>query len=263
MFLINDNKIYIRFGLILSMFLLLPACSHNGYSNESVMSGASGDDIQTKDRFVNFNRDMYEFNVGVNKHLLKPVARAYKTVTPDIVDTSITNFFSNLGDISNTVNNIFQGKPGSALNDVERFIFNSTFGIAGLFDIATEMGLEKHHEDFGQTLAVWGVDSGPYIMLPILGPSTLRDATAKLSVDSLLNPVFYSEKALPLYFLEKLDKYGDLLSTEDAFKDFSDDQYIALKDAWLQRREYLIRDGKVDEKAHSDLIDELESLDDN
>jgi len=151
---------------------------------------------------------------------------------------------------------------GDAVKDTERFIFNSTFGLAGLFDIATEMGLKKHNEDFGQTLAKQGVGSGPYVMLPFFGPSTLRDATAKFSVDSILNPSIYSDEKYMLFMLKNLDKRADYLSEEEAFKDLSDDQYIALRDAWLQRREYLIKDGKVDKKEQSNLIDELEDLDD-
>lgn len=243
--------------------LLLVACSNASKTPESESTSTTTSAKQaTSDRFEKINRAIYKANVSLDKHLLKPVAKAYKKITPEPINTSITNFFLNLGDIGNATNNLLQFKVGDAVKDTERFIFNSTFGMAGVFDIATEMGLEKHHEDFGQTLAKWGVGSGPYVMLPFFGPSTLRDASAKFSVDFLLDPAIYHDERYALFTLKNLDKRADLLSEEEALKDLSDDQYIALRDAWLQRREYLISDGKVDKKEQSDLIDELEDLDD-
>jgi len=256
---IRRNKLLI--GVMLVQVLFLASCSNASKTTESGSSSSTNQ--ATSDRFEKFNRAVYKANVSFDKHLFKPMAKAYKAITPEPVDTSITNFFLNLGDISNATNNLLQFKAGDALRDTERFIFNSTFGLAGLFDIATEMGLKKHHEDFGQTLAKWGVGSGPYVMLPFYGPSTLRDASAKFSVDFLLDPTIYHDERYALFMLKNLDKRADLLSSEEAFKDLSDDQYIALRDAWLQRRDYLINDGKVDEKEQSDLIDELEDLDDD
>lgn len=215
----------------------------------------------TPDRFERLNRSVYKVNATLDRRLFKPVAIVYNKFTPQIIDTSITNVFANLDDVGNAINNLLQFKVGEALIDTERFIFNSTFGIAGIFDIATEMGLQKHEEDFGQTLAKWGVPSGPYVMLPLLGPSTIRDATAKLSVDILTKPTSYSEYSWPLLVVDKLDQRADLLSAEEVLKVFSDDQYSVLRGVWLQRREHLIQDGKVDEKAQSDMVDELEDLD--
>ena len=256
-FLQIKNRVFLPSLLLIS--LSLGACSQ---SSNALNQESSGSMPQTSDSMEQFNRDVFKFNVSVDKLLIKPIAKAYKKVTPEVVDTGVTNFFHNLGDVGNAVNNLLQLKIGDAVKDTERFVFNSSFGIGGLFDIATEMGLERHKEDFGQTLATWGVSSGSYVMLPVFGPSTLRDATAKFSIDTLLDPTNYSEKSLEFFVLENLDKRADLLSTEDAFKDFSDDQYVAVRDAWLQRREYLIKDGKVDEKKQTDLIDELEDLDD-
>ena len=251
--------------LFLMQISLLSACSNtiNSSTNSIRQDSTSSSPKVTIDKFEKFNRGIYKGNIALDRHIFKPVAKAYKAVTPEPIDTSISNFFENLGDIKNAANNLLQFKVGDALIDTERFIFNSTFGMAGLFDIATEMGLQKHDEDFGQTLAKWGVGSGPYIMLPLFGPSTLRDATAKFTLDSLMDPTRHSDEKYELFTLEKLDKRADLLSTEEAFKDLSDDKYIALRDAWLQRREYLIRDGKVDEKQQSDMIDVLEDLDDD
>lgn len=251
--------------LFLMQIILLSACSSTMKTSTNSIKQGSGSTSPkvTVDKFEKLNRGIYKGNMAFDKHLFKPIAKAYKAVTPEPIDISISNFFENLGDIKNAANNLLQFKVGDALTDTERFIFNSTFGMAGLFDIATEMGLQKHDEDFGQTLAKWGVGSGPYVMLPLFGPSTLRDATAKFTLDSLMDPTKYSDEELELFVLEKLDKRADLLSTEEAFKDVSDDKYIALRDAWLQRREYLIRDGKVDKKEQSDMIDELEDLDDD
>ena len=141
-----------------------------------------------------------------------------------------------------------------------RVVFNSSFGLGGFLDVASEMQLEKHHEDFGQTLAKWGVGSGPYVMLPLLGPSTLRDASARMSVDLLTNPMSYHSDNLAFFAVQQLDRRADLLSVEDSLNDLSTDTYAVIRDAWLQRRAYLIRDGKADKKQQSDLIDELESL---
>ena len=172
---------------------------------------------------------------------------------PELVDNNISKFFSNLGDVSNVINNTLQLKPREAMNDSARLLFNTSFGLAGFLDVvATEMGLEKHREDFGQTLAVWGVLSGS---------STLRDASARLSIDLLTDPVSYHDDALAITSLKYLDKRADLLSSEEAFKGIAIDRYNAIRDAWLQQRQSLIRDGKVDVKQQSDLIDELESLD--
>ncbi|MEE9325898.1 MAG: VacJ family lipoprotein [Cocleimonas sp.] len=253
--MISNNKN--TFWAIVLIAVFLTSCSQTG--SEAISSKEMSDQA-TKDTYVNINRRIYRFNAGLDHYLVKPVARSYQSVTPPFLNTSISNFFLNLGDIGNTFNNILQAKPLDAVNDAERFIFNSTFGLAGLLDVASAAGLEKHDEDFGQTLAAWGVGSGPYIMLPFLGPSTLRDATAKLSVDQLTNLANYSEKSIPFFLVEKLDLRAGLFSKEAAFKDISDDSYSAIRDAWLQRRDYLIRDGKVDEDTEMDLIDELESL---
>jgi len=274
----NSIKKKLLTGIILAQALTLVACSQSNVKansdaakastttstiSSSETTSATPTENKATDRFIKFNRAIYKANVAFDKHFFKPIAKAYKKITPEPIDTSISNFFLNLGDIGNATNNLLQLKVGDALKDTERFIFNSTFGLAGLLDIATEMGLEKHHEDFGQTLAVWGVDSGPYVMLPFFGPSTVRDAAAKFSVDFLLDPSIYHDERYALFALNSIDKRADLMNEEEALKDLSDDQYIALRDAWLQRRDYLIKDGKVDEKEKSDLIDELEDLDDD
>lgn len=245
-----------RLVIVLFVMLALSACSQSKGSQADGGSGGSHDILERH------NRDIFKFNTSLDKHVFKPIAVGYQKITPKVVDDSISNFFDNIGDVGNAVNNLLQFKPGEALIDVERIMFNTSIGLGGLFDVATKLGLEKHKEDFGQTLAVWGVGSGPYVMLPFLGPSTVRDATAKFSIDSLLDPAKYSKASIPLFVLDKVDKRADLISTEEAFEGFSNDQYIAIRDAWLQYREYLIKDGETNEEEQSDLIDALEDLDD-
>ncbi len=276
-----SSLVFLRTQLILLSLLLLVACSSVAHKTEDrsrsktdarVIRIAYHSENQTnasdkthavdkQDRWEGFNRGVFRINTGLDTFIVKPAAKAYQFITPDLVDTGVSNFFANLGDISNTFNNLLQLKPKAAFNDSMRFVFNSSFGLGGFLDVASEMQFEKHHEDFGQTLARWGVGSGPYVMLPLLGPSTVRDATARLSVDILTNPVSYHDEAIPLFALNQLDKRADLLSTEESFHGLSTDPYSAIRDVWLQRRAYLIRDGKTDEKEQSDMIDELESLD--
>lgn len=269
--------------LLLTFILFISACSNSSSANIENKSEIetntkvlrvsynkngldkeknANEQIHNQDRWESFNRRIFRLNKGLDTVLVKPAAKAYKFVTPEIIDKSVSNFFSNIGDVGNAFNNLLQFKPADAINDSARFLFNSTFGLAGFLDIASEMELEKHDEDFGQTLAKWGVGSGPYLMLPFLGPSTVRDAGARFSIDAVTDPVSYQDEAFALTALKILDIRADLLLQEEAFKGLADDEYSAVRDAWLQRREYLIRDGAIDEQGQSDLIDELESLDD-
>lgn len=269
--------------LLLTFILFISACSNSSSANIENKSKIetntkvlrvsynkngldkeknANEQIHNQDRWESFNRRIFRLNKGLDTVLVKPAAKAYKFVTPEIIDKSVSNFFSNIGDVGNAFNNLLQFKPADAINDSARFLFNSTFGLAGFLDIASEMELEKHDEDFGQTLAKWGVGSGPYLMLPFLGPSTVRDAGARFSIDAVTDPVSYQDEAFALTALKILDIRADLLLQEEAFKGLADDEYSAVRDAWLQRREYLIRDGAIDKQGQSDLIDELESLDD-
>ncbi len=240
-FYFNKNII-----VVISLSFFLTACSQ---SKNSVA-----------DPYENFNRKVFAFNEGLDHLALKPAAQAYKLVTPDFAEKGVKNVIGNLEDVGNAVNNLLQLKFSDAGNDIERVVFNSTLGFLGWIDIASAAGLEKHDEDFGQTLAKWGVESGPYLMLPFFGPSTVRDAAGKFSVDRFTDPLHYSEDSVQHALTEAIVKRADLLSEEQALSDFSNDKYSALRDVWLQRRDSLIRDGKIDEDADSDLIDELESL---
>lgn len=190
---LKNNKVTQKFFLSMLLLMSLTACSQNKTTQPGGLQTSDGAVKPVSSNSVNvdslesFNRSIYSFNVGLDKYFLKPIAKGYKAVTPEFVNTSVTNFFSNLGDVGNAVNNLLQFKVNDAINDTERFVFNSTFGFAGLLDVASAAGLEKHNEDFGQTLARWGVGSGPYIMLPFLGPSTIRDAGAQFTIDRLID----------------------------------------------------------------------------
>ncbi len=197
------------------------------------------------DPFESYNRAMFSFNDAVDRHVLKPVAAAYKDYVPSPVRTGVSNFFSNLGDILVVLNDLLQGKFSQARDDSLRFFVNTVFGLFGLFDVASHMELPKHHEDFGQTLAVWGVSDGPYLVLPFLGPSTIRD-TAGLLVDAQADPIYDirdSEARYATIGLKAVDTRADLLGASKVLDQAAFDRYAFLRDAYLQRRKHLIYDG--------------------
>jgi phospholipid-binding lipoprotein MlaA len=192
------------------------------------------------------NRAVYSFNDGFDRAIAKPVAQGYKAIIPELVRTGIGNFFSNLEDLWIAANNLLQGKVATAADDFGRFFLNSTFGFFGVFDIASDVGLEKHNEDFGQTLAYWGVGSGPYIVLPFLGPSTVRDALGRFIVDSQADFVIQTDNVPTrnsLFALRVVDTRADLLDASRVLEEAALDKYNFVRDAFLQRRRSLIFDG--------------------
>ncbi len=206
------------------------------------------------------NRVVFEFNDKVDTYALKPIAQGYNAVLPPAVRTGIRNFFANLRDPWIGVNNLLQGKVDWALNDAFRFIANTTFGIAGIFDIASDMGMEKHNEDFGQTLGRWGVASGPYLVLPILGPSTLRDGLG-LIADSYGYLPWHGPDWLDfnhevawrnsLFALDSVNARANLLDSSDLRDQAALDRYTFTRDAYLQRRRNLVYDGKPPPESSS------------
>jgi phospholipid-binding lipoprotein MlaA len=214
-----------------------------------------GSKPDSRDRFERANRSVYAFNTALDHAVLRPVARAYVKVTPRPARRCISNFLANIDYPITIINDALQGKVHDSLSDVARFGINTVVGVGGLFDPASHWGFEKHDEDFGQTLGKWGVHPGPYLMLPILGPSTVRDAPAKV-VDHYSTPVPYlvnSNVDLGLTVVRAVDKRAGLLDT-DAVIDSAYDPYAFVRNAWLQRREYQVRDGKVppDEELKDD-----------
>lgn len=190
------------------------------------------------------NRTLYSVNTGIDKVSLKPLAKGYEKVMPRPMRNGVSNFMDNLLTPASAFNNLLQGKPAYGVTELARFVFNSTLGIGGLFDVATAGGLEARPEDFGQTAAVWGVPDGPYVMLPLLGPKTLRDAVMT-PLDMLSNPLYHYEVTSvrdKLVVLRLIDLRYRLLAI-DKLLEGSKDKYITLRESYLQNREYEVYDG--------------------
>lgn len=207
-----------------------------------VLSGCASSN-NPKDPFEGFNRGVYKFNDTLDRAVLKPVAQGYNTLLPDPARKMVHNFFSNIDDIFVTGNDLLQLKFAQAASDFTRVWVNSTFGIFGLFNVAHK--LEKHNEDFGQTLGYWGVGSGPYLVLPLLGPSSVRDGTG-LAVDSYYG-VIENIEDIPirntLYVTNKIDQRAQLLDMEKILEDTVVDRYSFIRDGYLMRRQSLVYDG--------------------
>lgn len=189
-----------------------------------------------------YNHAMFSFNMTVDKAVVRPVAKGYVAVTPRPVRTSVSNFFSNLGDVPVTINALLQLKLGQAARDLTRFVFNSTFGVFGLFDVASGWGLPPHEEDIGMTLARWGVPEGPYVVLPFFGPSTLRNSLSPVVDGLYLNPLYYypdTTVSWSLTGLKVAEERAQLLPL-DSNLDQAYDPYTFLRDAYLQHRRYVL-----------------------
>ncbi len=207
------------------------------------------------DPLENFNRITFAFNESLDNRLAKPIAEIY-TSFPKPIKTTVSNFFDNLEEIDTTVNQILQGKFAYAANDLTRFLINSTIGLAGIFDVATKIGLPRHEEDFGQTLALWGVPSGPYIMLPVLGPSSARDAFSR-PVSSLLSITFHmteDDVNLTLKAVDALETRERLLEIESLI---SGDRYNFVKESYVQYIQYEVSDGVNVEDDFLDAMDDF------
>jgi len=246
------NKQWLGFVWVLAV-LPLSACA------STPKSAQDGEPIEPpKDPWEGFNRKMFAFNDTLDRFFLKPVAQGYRFVTPDPVETGVSNFFSNLGEVSNVVNNMLQWKWRKVGNSTGRLLLNTTVGFGGLFDVARYAGLPKQDpESFGQTLSYWGVSSGPYVILPFLGPSTMTDTVAS-PVDWYLDPFSYVDDNTVLYGTKALDILQSRAALLDAEKLISGDKYVFIREAYLQRREYLVQDGQVQD----DFGGELEDFDD-
>tara|TARA_B110000977_G_scaffold97784_1_gene128728 strand:+ start:691 stop:1392 length:702 start_codon:yes stop_codon:yes gene_type:complete len=227
------------------LVLLLLASSSFTFSEE----------IQKVDPLEDINRVFYELNFNIlDPVIIKPVAIIYDQATPKPVRQVLRNFFSNLDEVPSLVNNVLQGKFGQAANNAGRFLMNTAIGLGGFFDVAKKAGLQPgEDEDFGQTLAVWGVPAGPYLMLPFFGPSTFRDAPSNF-VDSLFDPFSYNNRLPVRVAIKGIDLIAlraDLLGIDDVI---SGDEYLFIRDVYLQNREYVISDGAIE--------DDFDDLDD-
>ena len=230
-----------RIGAALAVAAALAGC-------QTIREGRGGPG-QRLDPWENWNRKVFKFNEDVDHAVLIPVATAYTNVVPQPVRRSVSNFFNNFADAWSAINNMLQGKIALGFEDATRVGTNTLFGLFGILDVASEMGLEHHYEDFGQTLGRWGVGAGAYVVLPILGPSSVRDAIA-LPVDWQATPTaFFDERSakIGMTVLQILNTRSALLGATRVIDDISLDKYTFVRDAYLQRRRSLVFDGDVPE----------------
>jgi phospholipid-binding lipoprotein MlaA len=239
--------------------LVLGGCASNA------PGAADEDDRQTAvesrvDPWEPVNRHVFAFNRGVDRATLKPIATGYEKVIPSFIRSGVRNFMVNLRGPRNILNNFLQGKGSNGFSETGRLVVNSTIGLLGVVDVASRLGLEKHREDFGQTLAVWGVPDGPYVMVPFAGPQTLRDVFA-FPLDVLADPLWYYENdsvRYALYALRFIDLRARFLPQDDLL-DEAFDPYVRLREAYLQNRRFAVYDGNppVDDDFYDDLYDDL------
>ena len=203
------------------------------------------------------NRTFYSINDTLDKAILKPVAETYADVTPQTVRDSITNFFDNLSYLNVALNSFLQGKFDQGLADTIRFAYNSTFGVAGLFDIATPIGMPAHNEDFGQTLATWGIGEGTYLYLPLEGPDTAGNLP-NMATSLFLNPLTYVTGVVlfPLTALNIINKRANLLEATNIRDEAAVDPYTFTREGYMQQRQYLIHDGNLPIEGYDDIFDD-------
>ncbi len=226
------RKYLARLLLLAASAAVLAGCATSGGGNP-------------RDPWEGFNRGSFAFNDKLDQVILKPVAQGYVKVVPGFAREGVNNFYGNLEDIGTSLNNLLQGKVREGAGDAGRFVVNTVFGVFGLWDVATPLGLEKHYEDFGQTLGWWGVRPGPYLVIPLLGPSTLRDAPAKF-----VDPSWYYSSAIDnnsiywsFWTLDKVRTRANLFQAESVLDEAALDRYSFIRDAWLQRRRSMVYDG--------------------
>jgi phospholipid-binding lipoprotein MlaA len=198
------------------------------------------------DPWEGVNRAIFRFNDVLDTYTLKPIAQGYQYIAPQFVEDGVHNFFNNIGDVGNLANNVLQAKPAAAGVDSARLIFNTTFGVLGFIDVGTHMGLQRNDEDFGQTLGYWGVPSGPFVMLPLLGPSTVRDTISRVP-DSYATPYRYIDHVPTRNSglgVNMVDTRASLLPAE---RMITGDKYTFIRNAYLQNREFKVKDGQVED----------------
>ncbi|HUQ28105.1 MAG TPA: VacJ family lipoprotein [Usitatibacter sp.] len=205
---------------------------------------AMTDRAEAYDPWEGLNRKTFAFNDALDRAVMKPLAQGYQKVTPAFAQEGVNNFYGNLEDVGTTLNNLLQGKIGEGLSDAGRVVVNSVFGVFGLWDVATPLGLEKHEEDFGQTLGAWGVAPGPYFVIPFLGPSTVRDAPAKAIDPSVFYNDYLPDRTYWSWWaLDKVRSRANLLKAEGVLDQAALDRYSFIRDAWWQRRRNQVYDG--------------------
>ncbi len=238
--------------------LLAAAFAVAGCASTTSGSASNADPLEP------LNRTSFAISNTLDRTLLKPAAKGYEFILPGLIRQGVTNVSRNLRTPLDGINNVLQGKGSAAANDLGRFALNSTLGLGGLFDFATDLGLDQNNEDFGQTLAVWGVPDGPYVYIPILGSFTLRDSLM-IPFNQLADPLFYMKERSTrdkIYLVRALDLRQRLFAAE-ALIENSPDRYVSIRESYLQRREYLIYDGDppVDDDFYDEFLDDDEMLD--
>ncbi len=207
------------------------------------------------------NRAIFGFNEVIDDTVLEPVAKGYRAITPDPIEDSVSNFFNNLGEINTIINSTLQMKLDKTISSSSRFVINSTVGIFGLFDVASSLGIERHREDFGQTLGYYGVSAGPYLVLPFFGPSTLRDAPGfytDIAVEKSISPVhteLHHEERQVIQATNVIDTRANLLQATKILDTAAKDKYIFLRESYLQKRTKMIADGKDIQDFEIDVLE--------
>ena len=233
---------------VIAILLMLSGCSSQQVKEDGEI--IEDDEVAKVDPYEGFNRSMFNFNDKVDTYVAEPISDAYTWVTPRFVQTGVANFFDNLKGINVVLNDLMQGKGQQGMEDTGRFLMNSTVGVVGLFDVASEVGLEKHDEDFAQTLAVWGVSPGPYLVLPLLGPTTSRGIPGGI-FDTAANPASYV--GAPVQMVQILNTRANADAGIDFVKEAALDPYVFTRESFLQYRNNLITDGKIEDS--DDLFD--------
>lgn len=231
----------------------------------SLTGCATTADHDPRDPWEGWNRGVQKFNDTLDDYVMKPVAEGYQFVTPSVMDQGVTNFFSNVDDIGVIANDLLQFKLLQTGQDTGRFLVNTTLGLGGFIDVASKLDLQKHNEDLDQTLGAWGIPSGPYLVLPVLGPSTPRGVVG-VAGDTMSNPInWINPVAIPwgAGALRTVDMRADLLSATKIMDEASVDRYEFIRNAYFQQRNYLIHDGNppLDEEMEKEMDLELEGLD--
>jgi ABC-type transporter lipoprotein component MlaA len=250
MLMVKSRKIDYSFSIlsILTLFFVLFTFTNNAYSSED-------------DPLEPMNRAIFNFNEVIDDSILEPISKGYQAVTPDPVEESISNFFNNLGEISTIINSALQLNVDKTLSSSGRLIINSTIGVFGLFDVASTIGIEKHKEDFGQTLGFYGIPSGPYLVLPFFGPSSFRDAPgfyADMAMDKSISPVhteLHHEERQLIQATNVIDTRANLLKASKILDTAAKDKYIFLRESYLQRRAKMITDGKDVQDFEIDVLE--------
>jgi phospholipid-binding lipoprotein MlaA len=244
------SKILVYSSPLLSLLavMLLFTNTNNAYSSDD-------------DPLEPMNRAIFSFNEVVDDNILEPIANGYQAITPDPVEDSISNFFNNLGEISTIINSALQLNAEKTLSSSSRLIINSTIGLFGLFDVASSIGIDRHKEDFGQTLGFYGIPAGPYLVLPFFGPSSFRDAPAfyvDIAIDRGISPVYtelHHEERQLIQATNVIDTRANLLKASKILDTAAKDKYIFLRESYLQRRAKMITDGKDVQDFEIDVLE--------